>query len=381
MRSEEIDSESKSVFDQMEKDSTIVTSTIFKLKAPGEYSEKYSYSRYGNPTRDALEKSLASLDRADFAFTYSSKVAASLAVLSSLKAEDLVIFNNVLNCEKFRKLSCVPIETKKGEFEDLKSFESSLNFDTKIVWIESPSDPLLTILNLKAIADIVHAKSKALLVVDNTLLTPRFQRPLELGADVVIYSVGEFIGGHDDVMMGAVVTSNKMLSEKLKYNQYSTGAVPSPFDCYNVTRSLKTFALRMEQHSKNSCAVAQFLDRHSKVEKVFHPSLKTYANYKISSAQSVGYSGIVSFYIKGSLEHSQKFFKSLKIIVVSESLGGCESSASFPWLMSYSEVSEKVRLELGVTENLIRISVGLEDVDKIIADINQALELIPEKKN
>lgn len=358
--STEVISGNQSGLDHTGEDFAIVTSTIYKLKVPGEYSEKFSYSRYGNPTRDSLEKSLASLDRADFAFAFSSKVAGGLALLSSLKAEDLVIFNDKLICEKFKSLVS-QLKLEFVEFNDLKSFEQNLSPVTKMVWIE---DPLLTVIDIKAIAEIIHEKTDALLVVDNTLLTPHFQRPLELGADVVIYSVGEFIGGHDDVMMGSVVTNNKTLSEKLKYSQYSAGAVPSPFDCYNVIRSLKTLELRMERHSKTSCAVVQFLEQHSRVRKVFHSSLKTHRNHAAKR-----HCAIISFYTNEAVNNPQKFLESFKLIEDRESFGGSKSSVSLFFVNSDEETCEK-------ESTFVRLSIGLENPVELISDLHQALQQI-----
>jgi cystathionine gamma-lyase len=353
-------------------ESEIVSSTIFKLNIPGEYSEKYHYSRYGNPTRDSLESSLASLDRGKFCVTFSSRTAASLAILSVLKTDDLVIFSDFLTFEKFKTLKS-NCKYKFVDFSDMKSFKSSLKENTKIVWIETPSLLLLKVFDIKSIAEIIHAKSKALLVVDNTLLTSRFQLPLKLGADFVLYSIGEFVSGHSDVMMGAVVTDDEKIYEKLKYFQYSSGAIPSPFDCFLVSRSLKTLSLRMEKHSKNSFAVAKFLSAHPKVEKVFHPSLEiNEIKHEIGSKQSNGHPGVVSFIIKGKLEESKKFLKYLKSILNCESFGGTESS--FIW--SHSNLSEKKRIDLGMAENLMRISIGLEDAEEIIRDFNQALKEI-----
>lgn len=353
----------------IEGDSSIVTSTIYKLNIPGEYSEKYSYSRYGNPTRDALESSLAHLDGAKFSLAYSSKTAASLAVFSWLKTDDSVIFSDVLGCEKFKALG---VRAEYVNCVDLTNLKSCLNPNTKFVWIETTTT-LMTVLDIKAIADIVHEKSKALLVVDNSLLTPCFQRPLELGADAVIYSLGDFIGGHSDVSAGAVTTNDQRLYEKLKYHQYSAGAVPSPFDCYIISRSLKTLSIRMERHSENAVAVAEFLVKHPKVEKVFHPSLKSHVNHDIGLSQSGGYSGIVTFQTKGSLEETKSLVESFKTISITGTIGGVESSVSFPWTMSYSHFSEKLRLEVGVTRNLVTLSVGIGDVNALIADLDQAL--------
>lgn len=317
------------------------------------------------------------MDNAEFALTFSAGVGALSAIIATLKSGDEIVSTQNLyggTIRLFRDLAAKNgIETQYVDFDDLKSLESVLKPNTKLVWIESPTNPLLTVLDIKAIADVVHANSDAYLVVDNTFLTSYFQRPLELGADIVMYSFSKFANGHSDVSMGAIATNNQKLYENLKYFQISTGVVPSPFDCYLVNRSLKTLSLRMEKHAENSFAVATFLEAHTKVEKVFHPSLKSHAKHEVALKQSYGHSGILSFYIKGSLEESKKFFKALKLILVAESLGGVESSASFPWMMSHSDMPEEKRLAVGVTQSLIRLSVGLEDAAELIADLDQAL--------
>lgn len=356
-----------------------MTSNIYKQLTPEE-DFGFQYGRYNNPTREVLDKLLATIDNAEYALTFSAGVGALTAIIATLKSGDRIISTHNLyggTNRLFRDLAMkMGMEIDYVDFDDIKSLENALKENTKMVWIETPTNPLLTILDIKAIADTVHSKSKAFLVVDNTFLTPYFQRPLELGADIVMFSLSKFTNGHSDVVGGAVTTNNKVLYENIKYFQISTGVTPSPHDCYNVIRSLKTLALRMEQHSKSAYAVAQFLDSHSKIEKVFHPALKTHANHEIALAQSYGHSGIMSFYIKGSLEQSKMFFKSLKLILVAQSLGGCESVASFPWLMSHADVEVKQRIAIGVTDNLIRLSVGLEDIDELIADLDQALQQV-----
>lgn len=355
----------------------LVTSTTYKHVGPDEHSG-YQYSRYKNPTRDVLEKCLASLDDAKFALTFSAGVGALTAILATLQSGDGIISTQNLyggTIRLFRDLaSKMGIDVQYVDFDDMAGFIGAFKPNTKMVWIESPTNPLMTILDIKAIADIVHAKSSAFLVVDNTFLTAYFQRPLELGADVVMYSLSKFTNGHSDCVMGAVTTNNEKFYANLKYYQISTGVVPSPFDCYIVNRSLKTLSLRMEQHSENSYTVARFLEMHPKVEKVFHPALKAHKKHEVALAQSYGHSGILAFYIKGSLAQAEKFFRSLKLVLVSESLGGTETSASFPWMMSHSDLPEPQRIAVGVTENLIRLSVGLEDVRELIADLDQAFE-------
>lgn len=350
-----------------ELESSIVTSTIFKLSVPGEYSEKYHYSRYGNPTRNSLELSLALLDNAKYALTYSSKISVGLAILSVLKAGDRVIFSDILTCEKHKALN-KHFEMVCGDFSDLKSVVELFTENTKIVWIETPTIPLLGVLDIKEIADVVHAHSGAILVVDNTLLTSYFQRPLEMGADVTVYSLNEYFGGHDDVEMGAVTTNDENLQQKLEYYRYATGPLPSPFDCYMIHRSLKTLTVRMDQHFKNALAVAKFLETHLKVEKVFRPALTSHKKTDNGVERAFG---IVPFRIKGCYKRIQHFFKS-STIRFSNNFGGTESSVVYPWFV-YSNFTEKQRISIGVDSNLVIISVGLEDVKDLIAKIDIAL--------
>ena len=341
-------------------------------------STGYQYSRYKNPTRDVLEECLASLDNAKYGLTFSAGVGSLTAIITTLESGDGIVSTKDMyggTLRLFRDLAMkMGIEVTYVNFDDLKSVEKALKPNTKIVWIESPTNPMMNILDIHAIADVVHSKSQAYLVVDNTFLTSYFQRPLDLGADVAMCSMSKFGNGHSDVVMGAITTNNEKLYKKIKYYQLSTGLVPPPFDCYMVNRSLKTLSLRMEKHSENSFAVAKFLSLHPKIEKVFHPSLTTHKNHEIALKQSYGHSGIMSFYLKGTFEHAQKFFKSLKLVLVAQSLGGVETVASFPWSMSHSDMPENERLEAGVTQNLIRLSVGLEDPLEIIEDLKKSLE-------
>ena len=357
----------------------MTTATTYQLSSPDQQFG-FQYGRYENPTRNGLDKSLAALDNAEYALSFSAGVGALTAIIATLQSGDGIISTTNLyggTIRLFRDFAAkMGIETDYVDFDDLEGFERALKPNTKLVWIETPTNPLLTVLDVRAIADIVHSKSEAKLIVDNTFLTSYFQRPLELGADIVMYSLSKFTNGHSDVIMGAITTNDKELYENLKYYQVSTGVTPGPYDCFIVQRSLKTLALRMERHSENSYAAAKFLEAHPKVEKVFHPSLKSHPKHEIALSQSYGHSGIMSFYLKASEEGTKRFFKSLKFILVAQSLGGVESSMSYPFAMSHSDLPEKQRIEAGVTSNLVRFSVGIEDITGLIADIEQALEQV-----
>lgn len=232
----------------------------------------------------------------------------------------------------------------------------------------------MKVLDIAAISKLAHSYENIIVVVDNTFLTSYFQRPLELGADIVAYSISKYINGHSDVIMGALVVSDEELYKRLLFLQNASGIVPSPFDCYQVNRSLKTLALRMQQHFKNSLAVAKYLEAHPKIERVLHPALPSHPQYQITLKQTYGHSGIMSFYIKGTINESRKFLKALKVFALAESLGGYESLAELPSIMTHASVPEDQRAVLGITDTLIRISVGLEDEDDLIADLKQALE-------
>lgn len=344
---------------------TIVTSTIFSLTVPGEYSEDYTYSRYGNPTRDLLEASIATLDKAQFAKTYASKAAAALALMSSLKPDDRVIFINCASGTKFKEL-CVHLNMDFLETFDADALKLACKSDVKMVWMETPTLPLLNVVDIKEVAEIVRSYAgNAILVVENTLLTSHFQKPLDLGADAVIYSMGEFFSGHCDVNMGAVTTNSEKLHETLKYQQYASGAVPSPFDCFLVLRSLKTLSLRMEKYSATACKIASFLQDHQKVDEVFHPSLLSQKNHEIATKQSSGHPGIVTFRIKQHPHSAANILKSLKVFGFAEALvGGTESTA---FLQDFSNHGET---------NVITLSIGLENFEILIKDLDQALSIL-----
>jgi cystathionine gamma-lyase len=357
----------------------IVTASTYSQMGPGEH-HGYQYSTYKNPTRNSLEQCLASLDNAKYAIAFCAGGSALTSIMTLFEIGDNIISSKKFyagDFEIWKTFGKLGIETKYVDFDNLKNLEGSLDENTKMVWIESPTNPLLNILDIKLIADIVHSKSNAFLVVDNTFLTPYFQRPLELGADLVSYSVSKFISGHSDVIGGAITTNNEQLYEKIKTSQMSTGVAASPFNCYLINRSLRTLSVRMEKHFENSYIVAKFLEMHPKVAKVNHPALKSHKGHKIAIKQSYGHSGIFSFYLNDdSIEKSRKFLRSLKLIIVGESLGGTETMASLPWLMSHVSMSDEEKLQVGITVGLIRITVGLEDVEDIVEDIQLALEEI-----
>merc|ERR1712048_1355774 len=275
----------------------------------------------------------------------------------------------------FRKVvSRMNIETTFVDATDAANIEAAIRPNTKMVWVETPTNPTLKVVDIQAVAAITKKHPNIFLVVDNTFLSSYFQRPLELGADIVMHSLTKYMNGHTDVIMGAACTNSEKLHEQLRFLQNAIGPVPSPFDCFLVNRSLKTLKVRMEEHQRNGLAVGRWLEQHPCVISVRHPGLPSHPQHELVTRQCYGHSGMVSFYLKGGLEESNKFLSALKLITLAESLGGYESLAELPYSMTHVSIEEKERVALGVTNNLIRLSVGIEGAEDIIKDIEQALK-------
>lgn len=358
----------------------ISMSTTYKQFGPANFAG-FEYSRSGNPTRQVLEQCLAAVDNAKHALTFASGLGTQTAIISTLKTGDGIITGDDIyggTNRLFRNLAAnMGMEVQFVDLTNIENLRKAMKPNVKLVWLETPTNPTLKVIDIKAVSDFVHSNSEAFVVVDNTFLSAYFQRPLELGADVTMYSLTKYMNGHSDVVMGSIATNNEQIYEKLKYYQNATGIVPSPFDCYLVNRSLKTLSLRMERHFKNSIEVAKFLEAHPKVERVNHPGLPSHPQHKVALAQTFGHSGIMSFWMKdGNLEKSTKFLQTLKTFILAESLGGYESLAELPSVMTHASVPEEQRRELGITDALIRLSVGLEDAQDLIKDLNQALDAI-----
>ncbi|XP_030311509.1 cystathionine gamma-lyase isoform X2 [Calypte anna] len=322
----------------------ISLSTTFKQQGPGQHTG-YEYSRSGNPTRNCLEKAVAVLDGAKYCTNrYFRQVAMKMGL-------DVVF----VDCTK------------------MECLEAAITPKTKLVWVETPTNPTLKVIDIKACADVVHKHKDVLLVVDNTFMSAYFQRPLSLGADICMYSATKYMNGHSDVVMGLVSVNCEELYQRLKFLQNSLGAVPSPFDCYMCNRGLKTLQIRMKQHFHNALAAARFLESDSRVEKVIFPGLPSHPQHELFKRQCTGCPGMVTFYIKGGLEHAATFLKSLKVFTLAESLGGYESLAEHPAIMTHASVPKEDREALGITDTLIRLSVGLEDEEDLVGDLDQAL--------
>ncbi|XP_064479400.1 cystathionine gamma-lyase-like isoform X2 [Ornithodoros turicata] len=355
----------------------ISMSTTFLQKSPADHYG-FKYSRSGNPTRNCLEACLAALEHAEYGLAYSSGLAATHNVTQLLQIGDHILsFDDLYGGTSRLFRTCVMprgIDVSFVDCTDLKKVEADLKPNTKLVWIETPSNPLMKVVDIKAVCNIVKQKSSALVAVDNTFMSAHFQKPLLLGADIVLHSLTKYMNGHSDVVMGALCTNHKDVHERLRYCQNATGAVPSPFDCFLVNRGLKTLHVRMERHMQNGLAVAHYLEKHPSVEKVLHPGLPSHPQYEIAKKQCSGFSGMVSFYIKGGLKEGKDFLSNLNVFSLAESLGGIESLAELPSVMTHASVPPDQRKELGITDNLVRLSVGIEHIDDLIQDLDQALK-------
>jgi len=269
------------------------------------------------------------------------------------------------------------IETSFVDCTDVDKVRDAIRENTRMIWIESPSNPTLRLVDIEAIANVIEESGKKILfVVDNTFMTSYFQRPLSLGADICLYSLTKYMNGHTDVVMGAITINNDDIFEKLKFLQNAIGTIPSPFDCYLVNRGLKTLHLRMKEHMKNSMRVAKFLSSHKLVESVLYPGLPSHPEYELAKRQCSGFTGMVSFYIKGGLVEAKKFLMNLKVFTLAESLGGYESLAEHPAIMTHASVPEEERKILNISDNLIRLSVGIEASEDLIEDLDQALKKV-----
>jgi cystathionine gamma-lyase len=336
----------------------------------------YEYSRVANPTRTALDTCIASLEEGVFGLSFSSGLAAEHAVLSILRPGDHVIVPVDMYGGTYRLIKEIlePLSIKFTftDFTDLKAIQNAFLPATKLVWIETPTNPVLKIFYIQAIAEISHKKD-AVVVVDNTFATPYFQKPLLLGADIVVHSTTKYINGHSDVIGGAVVLNDAELYKKILLVQKTVGAVPSPFDSWLTLRGVKTLAIRMRQHELNATEVAHFLEKIPNVEKVFFPGLINHPGHDIAKKQMSGFGGLVSFRIKGGLNEANAFFRKLEIFQLADSLGGVESLANYSALMTHGSFPPELRQKIGVTDNLIRLSVGIEHIDDLLLDLKNSL--------
>ncbi|KAI6646166.1 hypothetical protein LOD99_9439 [Oopsacas minuta] len=357
----------------------IINSTIFKLDNPEFNEDEYIYTRMKNPTRDSLETCLAMLENANHAYVFSSGMSATSTAVSALvHAGDRVLATNAVYGGTYSYLCQYAKDYKICvEFVDvtnLDTFKAALTPETSLVWLECPTNPMLTIIDIAALARIAKSyPSNPVVVVDNTFMSSYFQQPLCLGADVTMQSLSKYMGGHSDVLMGCLVTNRHDLADKFKSIQMSVGSVSTPFDCYLMIRGLKTLHLRMREHQRNALAVANFLESHKEVDLVLYPGLPSHPQHELAKKQCYGFSGIVTFRLKGTIDTAKIFLKSLKVILSASSLGGCESVACIPSITTHAYFPVDVKLKLGITGNLVRLSIGLEEVSDLIQDLDVAL--------
>ena len=337
----------------------------------------YEYSRSKNPTRAALEGSLAALENAKFGACFGSGLAAIDCVLKMLNPGDEVISTNDLYAGTYRLFNTIfakyGIKFHHVSMDDPANVAAAVNANTKMVWIETPTNPMLSIVDIQAIADAVK-DSNAMVVVDNTFSTPYIQTPLDLGAHVVMHSVTKYLGGHSDVVMGALVTNDEEIASEIYRIQNSSGAICGPQDAFLVLRGVKTLHLRMQRHCENAMEVAKFLSDHSAIDKLYYPGLESHPGHEIAKKQMRGFSGMVSFTLKkDTVKAAHEILAKCKVFSLAESLGGVESLIGHPATMTHASIPENTRKQSGVVDSLIRLSVGVEDIEDLIADLEQAL--------
>ncbi|XP_065674425.1 cystathionine gamma-lyase isoform X2 [Hydra vulgaris] len=356
----------------------ISLSTTFKQDSPGIH-HGYEYSRSGNPTRTCFEKCVAAMEGGKYCLSFASGLGASSTVMLSLESGSHVICMDDVYGGTNRLFS--KVWAKSGlEFDfvdcrDIDLVEKHIKpGKTKLIWIETPTNPTMKIVDIQAISNLAHKYEGIYVLIDNTFMSPYFQRPLMWGADLVLHSVTKYINGHSDCVMGVIITNDEALHAKLKYLQNAAGCVPSPFDCFLANRGSKTLHVRMEMHMKNAMAVATFLESHPMVEKVIYPGLKSHPQHDLVNKQCSGYSGMIAFHIKGGLTQANTFLKTVKIFCLAESLGGYESLVEHPGIMTHASVEAKDRKKLGISDTFIRLSIGLEDVNDLIEDLDTALK-------
>lgn len=359
----------------------VFMSSTYVQASPGVH-KGYEYSRTGNPTRKAYENCIASLEGGKYGFAFTSGCAATTTILHLIKSGDHVIAGDDMYGGTFRMMDKVLKHNNYGfsyvNLTKLEDFKKAIKPETKMVWLETPTNPTLKICDIQAIARECKAKG-IVTVVDNTFATPYFQLPLELGADIVVHSATKYIGGHSDVVNGVVVTDRADLAERLAFLSNTMGTPCGPFDAFMCLRSLKTLAIRMEAHQKNAIKIANFLESHEMVERVAYPGLQSHPQHEIAKKQMKGYGGMITFWIRGGINQARTFLESVKIFALAESLGGVESLIEHPAIMTHASVPPENRKALGIDDTLIRLSVGIEDGDDLLWDLQQAFAQVAAK--
>ena len=360
----------------------IVLASTFAQDGPGAMKGPYDYSRAGNPTRTALEQCLAALEGGKHGIAFGSGCAATSAVLMSLKSGDHVLVGDDVYGGTFRIFDKVlkqfGLDATFLDMSDPAKVREAIRPSTRMIWLETPSNPMLKIFDIAAIASVAKAAGLAL-VVDNTFATPMLQRPLELGATAVVHSTTKYINGHSDVIGGAVLTSNDTLAETLHFIQKSVGGVPSPFDCYLVLRGVKTLGVRMRQHVASASKLVDFLSKHEHVARVFYPGLPSHPGHAVAARQMKGFGGMISFELRTrgmGTAPSTAFLRALRVFTCAESLGGVESLAELPAVMTHASLTPQAREALGIGDGLIRLSVGIEDVADLEDDLARGFDAV-----
>ncbi len=357
----------------------IYQTSTYAQASPGNH-KGYEYSRTANPTRTALENAFASIENGEFGLAFGSGLAAIDCVIKLLSPGDEVVSTNDLYGGSYRLFTKIfenyGIKFNFIGMENAEAIESYISDKTKLIWVETPTNPMMNIIDIEAVSKIAK-KHQVLLAVDNTFATPYLQNPLNLGADIVMHSATKYLGGHSDVVMGALIVNDKELANKLYFIQNSCGAICGPMDSFLVLRGIKTLHVRMQRHCENGKAVAEFLANHPKIENVYWPGFKNHPNHEIAKKQMRDFGGMVSFVTKGNkIEDAFKIVENLKIFTLAESLGGVESLSGHPASMTHASIPKEEREKTGVVDSLVRLSVGIEDIDDLIEDLEQALELI-----
>lgn len=353
----------------------IYQTSTYVQAGPGKH-KGYEYSRTQNPTRSALEGNLAALEGAKFGLCFASGCGASTAVMLTYSAGDhFVVCDDVYGGTRrlfTRVLNKCGFEFTFVDMTKIENIEKAIKPNTKLIWIETPTNPTLKLIDIEAVTKLAKKKNLKTLV-DNTFMSPYLQSPLQLGADIVLHSTTKYIGGHSDVVGGFIGTSDETIYQAVKFNQNSLGAVPAPMDCFLTMRGVKTLPVRMKQHSLNAMEIAKFLEKHPQVEKVIYPGLPSHPQYELAKRQMKDSGGMITFIAKGGLEKSRKVLEKVRIFACAESLGGVESLIEHPAIMTHASVPAEVKAELGIADGLIRISVGIENIEDLKADLEQAL--------
>ena len=354
-------------------------SSTFKQKSPGDF--KYEYARTNNPTREILEKLLAEIEEGNQAFAFSSGMAAINCLTDALDKDfHIICSDDVYGGTRriFDKVKSVNqnIEINYTDFNKENNWPGLIKNNTKMIWIETPSNPLLKIVDIKKIkSEISNENIK--IVCDNTFASPYNQQPLTMGADVVLHSSTKYLGGHSDLIGGAIVIKDDLqLTKKIKYLQNAVGSVPSPFDCYLLIRSIKTLGVRMERHNSNAMLISEFLQNHPKIKTVRYPGLKSDPNYELATSQMNGYGGIISIELDTDLKGTIKFLENIEIFTLAESLGGVESLIEHPAIMTHASINKNIRDELGISDSLVRLSIGIEDPEDLKTALENSLNLL-----